>query len=49
MKTHSFTINSKEREIPSFDGLEFGTEKPKSKETKYVRRIYFMGTFFQNG
>ena len=33
MKTHSFTINSKEREIPSFDGLEFGTEKPKSKET----------------
>ena len=31
MKTHGFTPNTKEREIPTFDGSEFGTGKPKSK------------------
>ena len=33
IKTHGFTLNSKESEIPTFDGSEFGTDKPKSKET----------------
>ena len=31
--THGITVNNKEREIPTFDGSEFGTGKPKSKET----------------
>ena len=32
MKTHDFTVNTKEKEIPTFDSSDFGIGKPKSKE-----------------
>ena len=43
MRTHGFTPNTEEREIPTFDGSEFGTGKPKSKETMDKLRRYVLG------